>query len=168
MKEKLIITDTNVFFDLINIKALPYFFGLDLEICTTDFVVNEITRPEQHEQIQVFVQSKKLTVFSLSPDEMGALTLMVTKRNLRRIADRSVLWKALDLKCKLLSGDGNLRKEAEENGLTVNGSIWVLQQLALDVIITHSQAVVFLQELKKINDRLPEEEIDKLIKQFST
>lgn len=168
MKEKLIITDTNVFFDLINIKALPYFFGLDLEICTTDFVVSEITRPEQQEQIQVFVQSKKLTVFSLSPDELDALTLMVTKRNLRRIADRSVLWKALDLKCKLLSGDGNLRKEAEDNGLTVNGSIWVIQQLALAVIITHPQAVIFLQELKKINDRLPEEEIDNLIKQFST
>ena len=167
MKEKLIITDTNVFFDLINIKALPYFFGLDLEICTTDFVVSEITRPDQQEQIQVFVQAKKLIVFSLSADELEALDKMVTKRNLRRIADRSVLWKAIELKCKLLSGDGNLRKEAEENGLVVNGSIWVLKQLADTVIITHDQTVTFLQELKKINDRLPEDEIDKLIKYYS-
>lgn len=167
MKEKLIITDTNVFFDLINIKALPYFFGLDLEICTTDFVVSEITRPDQQEQIQVFVQAKKLIVFSLSAAELEALDKMVTKRNLRRIADRSVLWKAIELKCKLLSGDGNLRKEAEENGLVVNGSIWVLKQLADTVIITREQTVVFLHELKKINDRLPEDEIDKLIKHYS-
>lgn len=167
MKEKLIITDTNVFFDLINIKALPYFFGLDLEICTTDFVVSEITRPEQQEQIQAFIQSKKLIVFTLSPAELDALDKMVTKRNLRRIADRSVLWKAIELKCKLLSGDGNLKKEAEENGLMVNGSIWALQQLADTVIISREQTVIFLHELKKINDRLPEDEIDKLIKHYS-
>ncbi len=168
MKEKLIITDTNVFFDLINIEALSYFFGLDLEICTTDFVVNEITRPDQHEKIQAFVQANKLTVFTFSSDEMSAVSVMVTKRNLRRIADRSVLWKALELKCKLLSGDSNLRKEAEENGLTVKGSIWVLQQLAINNIVTRPQAVSFLQKLKKINDRLPEDVIDNLIKEFST
>jgi len=39
---KLIITDTNVFFDLISIGALPEFFALDFDICTTDFVINEI------------------------------------------------------------------------------------------------------------------------------
>ncbi|MBK9017988.1 MAG: hypothetical protein IPM82_30280 [Saprospiraceae bacterium] len=43
----LFITDANVFFDLMNIEALPEFFGLDFEICTTDFVVDEILRLEQ-------------------------------------------------------------------------------------------------------------------------
>lgn len=39
---KLIITDTNVFFDVIKIGALPEFFSLDYDICTTVFVIEEI------------------------------------------------------------------------------------------------------------------------------
>ena len=62
---KLFITDTNVFFDLMNIEALPEFFGLDFEVCTTDFVVSEILRLEQAEQIQSFIRSKQLTTHFL-------------------------------------------------------------------------------------------------------
>jgi hypothetical protein len=39
---KLLITDTCVFFDLLSIEALPEFFGLNFEICTTVFVIDEI------------------------------------------------------------------------------------------------------------------------------
>ena len=53
---KLIVTDTNVFFDLMSIEFLPDFFGLDYEICTTDFVVNEIVRVDQADQIQNFIR----------------------------------------------------------------------------------------------------------------
>ncbi len=44
---KLLITDTCVFFDLLSIGALPEFFGLDFEICTTVFVIDEINKSEQ-------------------------------------------------------------------------------------------------------------------------
>ena len=99
---KLFITDTNVFFDLMNIEALPEFFGLDFEVCTTDFVVSEILRLEQAEQIQSFIRSKQLTIFSFSADEIDEIVHLKTKRVLRRIADKSVLWKALhnmELQC---------------------------------------------------------------------
>lgn len=35
---KIVVTDVSVFFDLFIIQALPEFFELELEICTTDFV----------------------------------------------------------------------------------------------------------------------------------
>ena len=38
----LIITDTNILFDVISIGALPELFSLDYEICTTVFVLQEI------------------------------------------------------------------------------------------------------------------------------
>ena len=62
---KLIITDSSVFFDIIKIKALTEFFALNFEICTTDFVKEEILESEQREQIEIFIQSKKLTYFSV-------------------------------------------------------------------------------------------------------
>ena len=63
---KLIITDSNVFFDIIKIQALTEFFALNFEICTTDFVKSEILESEQHEQIEIFIRLQKLTVFELN------------------------------------------------------------------------------------------------------
>ena len=163
---KLIVTDTNVFFDLMSIEVLPDFFGLDYEICTTDFVVNEIVRVDQADQIQNFIRSRQLAVYKLSSDEIEEVVNLKTRRNLRRITDKSVLWKALQLKCKLLTGDKNLRSEAEEQGLEVNGSIWVIRTLVESNIILPAVAVVLLEKLKIINQSLPKDEIEKLIKKY--
>ena len=51
---KLIITDSSVFFDIIKIQALPEFFALDFEICTTDFVKGEILESEQRANRNVY------------------------------------------------------------------------------------------------------------------
>lgn len=163
---KLIVTDTNVFFDMMSIEILPDFFGLEYEICTTDFVVNEIERIDQAEQIQNFIRSKQLTVYKLTSNEIEEVVNLKTKRNLRRITDKSVLWKALQLKCRLITGDKNLRLEAEEQGLKVNGSIWVLRTLIETNIISVIKGVELLEKLKEINNSIPKEEIDRLIKKL--
>lgn len=163
---KLIVTDTNVFFDMMSIEVLPDFFGLDYEICTTDFVINEIIKIDQAEQIQNFIRSKQLTVYKLTSDEIEEVVNLKTKRNLRRITDKSVLWKALQLKCRLVTGDKNLRNEAEEQGLEVNGSLWVIRTLVETKIITPTSGAELLEKLKTVNDSLPKEEIDKLIKKY--
>ncbi|MBI1224738.1 MAG: hypothetical protein GC192_05840 [Bacteroidetes bacterium] len=160
---KILVTDTNVFFDLMNIQALPEFFGLDFEICTTDFVVNEILRLEQAEQIKNFIRSKQLTVFSFSGDEIEEIVNLKTKRNLRRIADKSVLWKALQLKCTLLTGDKSLRNEAEENGLEVHGSIWAVAMILEAELLSNSKGIELFEKLKIVNPGLPVDEIEKLI-----
>lgn len=163
---KLFITDTNVFFDLMNLEVLPEFFGLDFEICTTDFVVNEILRLEQAEQIQNFIRSKQLTVFSFSSDEIDEVVNLKTKRMLRRIADKSVLWKALQLKCHLLTGDKSLRSEADENGLEVHGIIWVVMMIVEENLLSAEKGIKLYEKLKIVNDILPKEEIEKLIKKL--
>lgn len=118
---KLLITDTCVFFDLLSIGALPEFFGLDFEICTTVFVIDEINKSEQKKEIDVFIRSNKLTVYEFSEDEIDAIQMMEIKRNLKRITDKSVLWKSIQLNCPLLTGDRKLRNEAEDFGLEVHG-----------------------------------------------
>ena len=163
---KLFITDTNVFFDLMNIEALPEFFGLDFEICTTDFVVNEVLRLEQAEQIQSFIRSKQLIVFNFSSDEIEEVVNLKTRRMLRRIADKSVLWKALQLKCMLLTGDKGLRNEAEERGLEVHGSIWVVMKIIDAKLVSAEKGIELFEKLKIVNDSLPKEEIEKLIKRL--
>ncbi|MGE0569450.1 MAG: PIN domain-containing protein [Bacteroidia bacterium] len=164
---KLIVTDTNVFFDMMSIEVLPDFFGLDYEICTTDFVVNEIERVDQAAQIQNFIRSKQLTVYKLTSNEIDEVVQLKTKRNLRRITDKSVLWKALQLKCRLVTGDKNLRSEAEDQGLEVSGSIWVVKMLVETNIVSPVKGVELLAKLKLVNDSLPKDEIEKLIRKLS-
>lgn len=163
---KLIITDVSVLFDLFHIKVLPEFFALNVEICTTAFVYNEIVLEEQIEEFEMFKRTQKLTVIDLTEEEQEQVVNFKLKRNLKSIPDKTMLWKAIQLKCALLTCDEKLRKEAAENGVEVHGSVWVVVQLEKQEIIDRLKAIELLELLKKVNTRLPFDEIDKIIKRL--
>jgi len=77
-----------------------------------------------------------------------------------------VLWKALQLKCKLLTGDKSLKNEAEENGLEVHGSIWVVMKIVDAKLLSAEKGVELYEKLKIVNDSLPKKENEKLIKKI--
>jgi len=160
---KIALIDTNVFLDMLSVDSLPQIFELNLKITTVDFVLSEINQKDQADQLNYFVKSQKLEVYRFSPDDIADIINMKTKRNLRRITDKSVLWKALNIQCLLLTGDKNLRKEAEENGLEVRGSLWVISQLQKANILSNNSAILLLEKLKLQNQSLPKNEIDRLI-----
>lgn len=163
---KLIVTDSSVFFDIIKIQALPEFFDLDIEVCTTDFVQKEILESEQRKQIEHFIRLKKLTVFEMSAEEIDEVIQFKTNRVFRTLIDKTVLWKAKQLGCPLLTGDAKLRNEATEQGVKVHGSLWVVMQLVKHEIVDKKKGIDYLEKLRIINDRLPVEEIEKLIKKL--
>ena len=165
---KLIITDSSVFFDIIKIQALPEFFALDFEICTTDFVKSEILESEQREQIELFIRAHQLIVFEMSEQEIEEIENFKTKRFFKTLIDKTVLWKAKQLKCPLLTGDAKLRNEAIEQGVTVHGSLWVIQIMVESKVVTANEGIEFLEKLKISNDRLPLDEIEKLIKKLKS
>lgn len=165
---KLIITDVSVLFDLFHINVLPEFFALDVEICMTIFVYNEIVQQEQIQEFETFKRTQKLTVLDLLPEEEEQVLNFKVKRNLKSIPDKTMLWKAIQLKCPLLTCDDKLRREAIDNGIEVHGSIWVVTELAKQKIISSLKAIELLEQLKKINSRLPLDEIDKIIKRLKT
>jgi predicted nucleic acid-binding protein len=76
------------------------------------------------------------------------------------------LWKAKQLGCPLLTGDAKLRNEATEQGVKVHGSLWVVMQMVKNKVIDKTKGIDYLDKLKIINDRLPVEEIEKLIKKL--
>lgn len=160
---KVLISDTNILFDIIAIKALPEFFGLDFQICTTDFVISEIKNSEQRDQIEFFIRSRQLTIFSLTDEEIREVELLPTTRPFKGITDKTILWKSLQLNCQLLTGDKKLRLEAIDQGLKVHGSIWVIEQMVSAEIILVPKAVECLANLKATNPSLPHDEIDRLI-----
>lgn len=163
---KLIITDVSVLFDLYQLEILPEFFALKAEISTTSFVYNEIVIANQVVEFEVYKRSQKLNVIMLTDEEQDAVNQFSTKRNLKSLPDKTMLWKSIQLNCALLTCDRKLKLEAIEHGVEVHGSIWVIEKLVEENILDKPKAIALLGELKTVNDRLPMEEIDKVIKRL--
>jgi predicted nucleic acid-binding protein len=160
---KIIITDTNILFDVIKIGALPEFFSLDYEICTTVFVIHEILPSPQKELIETFIRAKKLIVYNFTEEEIEEIQNFNTQRDLKRFTDKSVIWKSLQLNCPLLTGDQRMREEAEKMRIEVHGSIWIIDELVTKTLISNEKAIVLLEQLLITNSRLPKDEIEKRI-----
>ena len=155
-----------MFFDLYHLKVLPEFFALELEVHTTDFVYNEIINSEQKSEFAVFERSKQLHIIKITPIEEDEIRAMELSRSNKSFPDRTVLWKAKQFNCALLTCDSKLRKEAEGLALEVHGSLWVINQLIDAGIIFKSQGIELFKQMKLVNPRLPMDEIDKLIKRL--
>lgn len=116
----------------------------------------------------MFIRSHQLTVFMLSEKEIEEVENFKTKRFFKTLIDKTVLWKAKQLKCPLLTGDAKLRTEAIEQGVTVHGSLWVIQIMVESKVVTANAGIEFLEKLKVSNDRLPLDEIEKLIRKLKS
>jgi len=77
-----------------------------------------------------------------------------------------LLWKAAELSCPLLTGDKKLRNEAEDMGIEVHGSIWVIENLIENEFADKIVGIKLLESLKKVNLSLPHDSIDNLIKRL--
>ncbi len=163
---KIYITDVSVLFDLYSLGILPEFFALDAEIHLTAFVYNEVTRKEQILEFENFKRAKKLHIITLSEEDEEAINNMSLQRSNRSFSDRSMLYKAIQLKVPLLTADGKLRKEAEEMGVTVYGSLWVIEQMNIQKILTKEMAAEHLKKLLQFNDRMKQELIINTIKKL--
>lgn len=74
--EKIVVSDTNIFIDLISVDLLTDFFKLPWEIHTTDMIIHELLIAEQQEAIKVFEEEGRLLVKKHSPKEMVELAVM--------------------------------------------------------------------------------------------
>jgi len=160
---KIVITDTNILFDVIKIGALPEFFSLDYEICTTVFVMHEILPSPQKELIETFIRAKKLIVYDFSAEEIEEVQNFNTGRDLKRFTDKTVIWKSLQLNCPMLTVDQRMREVAEKMNIEVHGSIWIIDELVTKTFISSEKAILLLEQLLLTNSRLPRDEIEKRI-----
>jgi predicted nucleic acid-binding protein len=63
----------------------------------------------------------------------------------------------------MLTGDRKMREIAEEVGIEVRGSIWIIDELLKNDLITPEKAISLLEQLMFTNSRLPKNEIERRI-----
>lgn len=162
MSERLFVTDSNIFFDLVSVDLLDEFFRLPYEIHTTDFVIGEILDEESSRQINGKITAKDLTVKTFDGNELSEIVQMYnTSGTNASVTDCSVWYYARQISAKLITGDGKLRRIAENDGLDVSGILFVFDLMICEGLITESVAGRKLADLMSINSRLPLRECQK-------
>ena len=162
--EKIVVSDTNIFIDLISVNLLDGFFSLPWEIHITDMVMKELKDSNQKSTVETFRQRGCLKVSVFNGEEMMELIRMrkqASASSNASIQDCSVWKLAKNLGCPLLTGDNRLRKVVQKDDVEVHGILYLFDKMLEHQVINYETAITKLQSLFSINSRLPKDEIDK-------
>ena len=169
--QTLVVSDTSIFIDLLEIGLLSSFFEIGWEIHTTDFVIQEWTDKDERERVLMYQRSGLLTIKVFSGEEMLELLKMFqeyqTQSNLS-IQDCSVMYYAKNCSALLLTGDAQLRKKATLDNIEVRGIIYVLDVIKDRGLLPISELIEKAEKLNLLNPRLPKNEMHSRISQWKT
>lgn len=165
--QKIVVNDTNVFIDLLDVELLDFFFSLPWEIHTTDTVMLELTNEGQHDAVKQFIDNERLHVIEFESKQVMEIASMYSKlRDKTNVSftDCSVWYYAKSRHYPLLTGDRKLRSSASHDGVEVHGILYVFDALVEHGIIKANDAASRLRQLRLSNPRLPKEEVERRIK----
>ena len=163
---KVAITDVSVLFDLFNVGVLSEFFGLDIEIYTTDFIYNEILQSDEKNEFELFVGSGQLKILVVEDTEQETISNLELTYQIDQLRIKQHLYKAMQMECILLTCDDKLKKEAIKQKLEVHGSIWIIDQLVENDKIDTKRAIEVIVSLKTTNAWLPVDELDRRLNKY--
>ena len=81
--QAIVVNDTNIFIDLLDIGLLDYFFQLPWEVHTTDFVMFELSCNSQRDAVEIHQLTKHLHVASFDMNELSEI------RNLQKVNNKT-------------------------------------------------------------------------------
>lgn len=167
MNKIVVVNDTNIFIDLLDIGLLEEFFSLPWEIHTTDFVIWELLKEGQQALVSGYIDNGKLHIPILEGEEVMEIAGMYQNYSIS-FTDYSVWYYAKKNKYVLLTGDRKLRVASSKDGVEVHGTIYILDSLVTCGILPYEAAIEKLVLLYKSNPRLPQEEKEKRLKLWTS
>lgn len=151
-----VVSDTNIFIDLMSVGLLETIGGLPLNIHTVDYVVEEIRDDKQREAIIRLKESGQIYVKSFDEVESESIIKMYLSRsNNVSVTDCSVWYYAKKNGYRLLTGDKKLKDTAMSDGVLVSGILFLTDMLVKENIVGMTEMAEKLERLLSINSRLP-------------
>ena len=163
----IVITDACFLIDLIDIDLFEEFLGLGYQVHITSSVFSELEGDEYIKPVSKCIKQKKMFLYNLTAADQTALEKLMRKHSYRLSEpDCSCLYLAKEIKATILTCEKLLTKVAIKLNLDVHGSLWILDQLLDNSIITKRIAYRKLKDLILINPRLPVKECQKRLKRW--
>lgn len=151
--QRIYVSDTNIWSHFRHGDLLEELFALPFAFASTDFVLSELPDGEAEQ-----LKALGLIVETLEGEAVTALFELTVLHNNSALADVSCYFVARAQGLPLLTGDGQLRRQAAKDGLEVRGALWLLDQLVAHDIIATAHAAAALQAMLDAGARLPQAE----------
>ena len=155
-----LVNDANILIDLLKIDLLDAFFRLEFDFQVTDIVFVEI-REENTAYLNSFLENGILTKQGFSFSELSQIQTLQIENPGLSIADCSCLYLSRKISATLLTGDGALRRVAEQQDISVHGILWIFDEMIVGGLISEKEAKEKLTQLMELNSRLPLKECRK-------
>lgn len=160
-------SDTNIWIDFKTINAMWLPFKLHHDyVMSNDAIQDELLSPLELKD--------ELLDLGLIPMELDDSDLLLVYNYASKYSqlssyDTFAMAIAKNRGYILLTGDGNLRKAAISEGISVKGTLWILDELFNNGHITKVEYLQYLKELQKYNGkqiRLPSVELERRIERL--
>ena len=164
--DKVVVSDTNIFIDLIDIGLIKAFFDCGLEIHTTAMVIDEVKTDRQREVLLSFPGLVVRKYKEADYNVVYEYYIEAHRNSNLSVTDCSVLLYAKELGCALLTNDGKLRTIAKKEGLEVKRLLSIIMYLVEKNQINIDMAKSAMESLMETNSRAPVELIKNFIKKL--
>jgi len=146
----LLISDSNVFIDFDCCGLISQLFALPEDIAVPDILFYEELE-EQHSELT------GLGLMLLEVSDVGVEYAQGLKLEFNQPSANDLLALSLarEKDCPLVTGDGNLRVVAKREKVELKGSIWIMQRLIEERIVTTDEAAVAFKTMRDEKRRLP-------------
>lgn len=158
---QLLISDANILIDLEEGKLIEKMFCLSFK-----FKIPDLLFFDELEVSHAHLQEMGLQLGELTPESIEYSIKLQQKYSKPSRYDCFALALAKQESCPLLTGDKALRKAAQEQCIETKGTIWLIEQMIEQRLISISEARQAFQLMKNAGSRLPWNDAEKLLQQL--
>jgi len=157
---KLLISDANIIIDMETGGLIEKMFRLEYRFGVPDVLFDVELRANHGHLVTL-----GLEVLELQPDTVAYADRLSAKHRKAGAMDLMALALARQEQCPLLTGDKSLRQTADDEGVEVKGTIWLVGEMLHAKVISRREAKTAYKEMRESGRRLPWDEADKQLKQ---
>jgi hypothetical protein len=164
-----LITDANVWIDLQVGKVLAEAVRLDFDLVLPDVIHAELedSKPAVFEDLSLLLRLEHIRLGKLPPDGVELAERFATRYWKPQSPDLFALAMAKLEEAILVTGDRDLREAAEAEEIEVHGTLWLMDAMVKQKVLTARRAYSSLRRMLKRERRLPEGECRKLMRRWS-
>lgn len=157
----LIISDANILIDFECAGLTPRLFQLDLDLAVPDLLYHDELSAHHGD-----LPALGLQLLELSPELIQQASGYRSRYPGPSIYDLFALVLSLDRECALLTGDKRLRELAEMKGVDVFGTLWLMERLFEQHLVSLDKLEQAYSEMLAAQRRLPEAEIRRQVRRL--